>query len=368
MVVRQFIGDLYYRMAYRDGSALDEAIAYLEKCIAIDNDSALFHFSLGRAFLGKGLADPRGLRERNKWVRKSIDELHKAIELEPSHADYHFLLGMSYGYLGYPPPLYWNAIDRSFSRSAGLNPTDVRHLYSMGTYYLGEYVRLRTHSAHYQQYVPLSKRNYERYFRRSLTVKEEYLGKILKRTFSATGDHADLKGIVRETSHDHALLARFLDDRELWEEAQREYWQAVNLEPANPVHYWNLARALFRRRYYEEAIYWWGQQKALDSRDAKPYLFSAHSFMKLKRFDDALRELRDLIRLHPDDINHRIELTRTLLVAGRLAEAIDEYRTIMGIDPRFSETTYDRIRQHQKEGNHPEATRILNDALSLALR
>jgi len=141
---------------------------------------------------------------------------------------------------------------------------------------------------------------------------------------------------------------------------------AIGLEPGNPIYYWNLARALFRRRYYEEAITWWGKQKALDSSDAKPYLFSARSFMKLKRFDDAVREFRDLIRLNPDDINYRIELTRTLLVAGRLTEAIDEYHRIVENDPRFSKTTLDAIRQYQRRGNYPEATRILNEVLSSA--
>jgi len=366
LVVRQFIGDFCYRMAHRDGRGVHEAIEYLERCIAIENTNALFHFSLGRAFLRKGLAEPRGLSERNGWVRKSIDECHQAIELEPCHSGYHFLLGMSYGCLGYPPPPYWKVIERSFNRTERLNPTDARHLYSIGMYYLGEYVRLRASPAHYGNYTAMAKRNYELYFRKSLDVKEEYLGKILESTLSATRNHGDLKGIIRDTSGDHAFFARFLDNRGAWEEAEREYRAAIGLEPGNPIHYWNLARALFRRGYYEEAITWWRKQKALDSSDAKPYLFSARSFMKLKRFDDAVREFRDLIRLNPDDINYRIELTRTLLVAGRLTEAIDEYHRIVENDPRFSKTTLDAIRQYQRRGNYPEATRILNEVLSSA--
>lgn len=370
MVARQFIGDHYYRMAHGDGSELDDAIEYLERCIAIENNNALFHFSLGRAFLGKGLADPRELRERNKWLRKSIVESRRAIELEPSNSGYHFFLGMSYACLTYPPSLYWNVIENSFNRTAVLNPTDIRNLNSMAVYYLDEYVRLKDGGAHTasssENYVIMAKENYQLYFRKLLDVDETYVRKVLEKTFSVTQLYTDLRGVMRDTAEHHAFFARFLDGKGMWEEAEKEYGVAIGLEPGNPIHYWNLAQALFRRRYYEDAIYWWGKQKVLDPGDAKPYLSSARGFMKLKRFDDALLELRDVITLYPDNISYRIELARTLLVAGRLAEAIDEYRTIMGIDPRFSKTTYDTIRQHQRRGNYHEATRILNEVLSSA--
>jgi len=371
MSVKQLAAEFYYRMAERHGEGLRKPTGYLRKCIALDNKNALFHFSLGKAFLQGGLAEATSLAERNRWVREAIYEFHEAIKLEPSESDYHFHLGISYGCLIYPPPFLGKMVQKSFTRTAMLNPTDIRHLNSMAGYYLDEYVRLKDGGAHIvgtsENYVIMAKENYQLYFRKLLDVDENYLRKILEKTFSVTQLYTDLRGVIRDTAGDHAFFARFLDGKGMWKEAQEEYREAINLEPANPSHYGNFAHAFFRRGDYGNAIYWWGKQKAVDPNDGKSYLHLANSYIKLKRFDDALRELRELIRLHPDNINYQAKLIKALLAAGRPDEAIEEYHTIMGNDHYFSKTTYDAIREYQRKGNYPQATRILNDALSSAL-
>jgi tetratricopeptide (TPR) repeat protein len=140
------------------------------------------------------------------------------------------------------------------------------------------------------------------------------------------------------------------------------------LEPSNPSHYSDFAHALFKRGEYENAIYWWQKQKVFNPRDEEPYLFSAKSFMKLNRFDDALKELRSLITRDPKNIDYQVRLIKTLLAAHRVDEAIDEYCKMIGNQPHFSKATYDTIRHYQRKGNHQKATRILNEALSSALQ
>jgi tetratricopeptide (TPR) repeat protein len=242
------MADFYWRMAHQDGKKPNEIMGYLEKSIDVGNKNALFHFSLGRAFLHKGLAEATRLRGRNKWIRKSIDEFHKAIDLESSNSDYHFHLGMSYRCLAYPPPFYWKVIQNSFGRTAMLNPTGIRHLYSIGIYYLNEYHRLKSIGLNteeiglfsYKKYAPMVKDNYQLYFRKLLDVNEEYLGKILKKCFSMTKKYPDLKTVIRDTPHDHAFLARFLNGKGMWEEAKKEFLVAINLEPGNPIYYSDL--------------------------------------------------------------------------------------------------------------------------------
>ena len=58
--------------------------------------------------------------------------------------------------------------------------------------------------------------------------------------------------------------------------------------------------------------------------------------MKLKRFDDALQELRDLMKLNPEDINYQVKLMRTLLAVGRVDEAIHEYHKAMEKNQNFT--------------------------------
>ncbi|NIO20718.1 MAG: hypothetical protein GTN76_08280, partial [Candidatus Aenigmarchaeota archaeon] len=142
----------------------------------------------------KGLGEVKTPRQRNRWVRKSVGEFQRAIELEPSHSDYHFHLGISYAYLGYPPLFYWKVIQDSFTRAAMLNPTHVRRLYAIGMYYLHEYDRLikigpnieTIGSFNHKDYAEFLKNNHTLYFRKLLDVNEEYLPKILRECYSVT--------------------------------------------------------------------------------------------------------------------------------------------------------------------------------------
>jgi tetratricopeptide (TPR) repeat protein len=375
MAAKQLIADSYYRMAHHDGKDPNKAIGYLEKCVAIDNGKALFHFSLGRAYLRKGLATVATQGEKNKWVRKCIDEFQKAIELEPSNSDYHFHLGNSYTYLAYPPLFYWEVIQNTFERTTMLNPTQVRHLYSIGIHYLNEFNRLEsmlqaaeeTGSGQYKDYLAISRDSYGFYFRKLLDVNEEYLAKILEQSFSVTQQYIDLKSIIRDTPSDHAFLAHFLDNKKMWKEAQEEYKEAINLEPANPKYYSNFAHALYRRGNYKDAVMLWQLQKELDPEDERPFLWLANGFTKLERFDDALRELRDLIAVHPQNLSFRIKLIRTLMAANRVDDAIDEYYRMMGKHRRFPKGEDERIRYYQEKGDYSKAVRLLNKSLSSLL-
>ncbi len=376
LATRQFLADFYYRMAQHDWHELDRVTGYLEKCVAIDSRSSLFHFSLGRAYLRKGLAEAAKRGEKNKWARKSIDEFHRAIELEPSNSDYHFHLGNSYIFLAYPPQFYCDLIQNSFERAIMLNPTHTGRLYSVGVYYLRESDLLRKtgqnvgdiSSFDYEKYVAMSRENYQFYFRKLLNTNGEYLGKVLTTCYSVSQEYPDLRGVIRDASSDHAFLAGFLNRNGMWEPAKVEFQKSIELEPNNPSRYSDFARALFERGEYENAIYWWQKQKVLTPRDDGPYLFAANGFMKLKRFDDALRELRSLIAVNPENIAYRARLIRTLLAVHRFDEAIEEYCKMVEGEPHPARTTCNTIQHHRKRGDHKEVARIINEGLSSVLQ
>jgi tetratricopeptide (TPR) repeat protein len=376
MVTRQFVANLYWKMACQNEKQLNRAIGYLERCIALDNKNSLFHFSMGRAFLRKGIAEAMRLDYRNKWVRESIHEFHKAIDLEPSDGDYHFHLGISYGCLTYPPPVYWNVIQKNFTRTVMLDPTNARHLYSIGVYYLDEHHRASNidqaakeiRPVNNTNYLAKSKDNYQLCFRKLADVNEGYLNKILNSCFSVTRKYTDLKAVIGDTASSHALLARFLNSKGMWKEAKKEYMMAINLEPFNPIHYSNFAIALSIRKDFDNAIIWWQKQKMLDCRDEKIYLSLTHTFMRLKRFDEAVRELRDLIKVTSGNIHYRVKLIRTLLAVGRLDEAIDEYYKVMERNQNLSKSMYDAMREYQLKGDYAKATKILDEALVSAIK
>jgi len=371
---KQLVADFYYRMAHKQGRDPNEIIRYLENCILIDKKNPSFHFSLGRVFLRKGLVKATKTNEKSRWLRESIYEFRKAIDLRPSSGDYHLHLGISYGSLGYPPFFYWKIIQNSFDRTIMLNSTDVRHLYSIGIYYLNEYHRLKNTDqntdrglAHYGKYVTLSKDNYQFFFSKLLDVDEDYLIKILENIFSVTKRYTDLEAVIRDISRDHAMFARFLYNRGMWKEAKNEYMMAIKLEPSNSILYGEFADVLSRMNDFKNAITWWQKQKVLNPQDERIYLSLSYAFMRLNRFDDAVRELRELVRLDPENINYHVKLVKTLLDARRVDEAIDEYRKIVEKNENLSKSMYDKICYYQGKGNYLKAVDILNEALMSAL-
>lgn len=374
MVTKQFMADVYWRMTQQNGKEPNEIIDYLKKSVAIDGKNALFHFSLGRAFLQKGLADTKTLRERNKWVRKSTDEFHRAIELEPSHSDYHFHLGISYGLFAYPPSFYRRVIQESFKRTVMLNPNDTRHLYSIGIYYLNEYDRLKnitfnimaSRSLDHENHKEHLRNNYQLYFKKLLDVNEEYLGKILKKCFSVTQSYEDLKAVIRDTPYDHVSLARFLKNRKMWKDAEQEFLAAINLDPTDSSLYFDFAYSYFERREFENAIKWWQKQKRANAKGKTAYLYLADTYQRLNRFDDAARELRTLTNLYPENTSFKIKLIRIFMAADQLHEAINEYQQFIGKDLNFSKEVYDSLCYHKQRGNYKEVARILKKDLSSA--
>ena len=96
--------------------------------------------------------------------------------------------------------------------------------------------------------------------------------KILKNIFSVTERHTDLKAVIRDISRDHALFARFLNNRGMWEEARNEYRMAIKLDPSNPIRYAEFANAFSSRRDFGNAITWWQKQKIVNPQDERIYL------------------------------------------------------------------------------------------------
>jgi tetratricopeptide (TPR) repeat protein len=213
----------------------------------------------------------------------------------------------------------------------------------------------------------MSKQNYERYFRKLVDVNEGYLGKILNSCFSVTQEYADLKAVIGDTARGHAYLARFLNGKGMLEEATNEYMIAINLEPFNPIRHAEFANALSIRGDLKNAITWWQKQKMLSPQDEKIYLSLSYAFMRLNQFDEALRELHDLVSLYPENMDYHIKLIRTLMAVGRVDEAIEKYYEVMERNQNFPKLPDNRIRDYQRKGDYTKATKTLDEVLTSAL-
>ncbi len=119
----------------------------------------------------------------------------------------------------------------------------------------------------------------------------------------------------------HVLLADIAQNEWHWAEAESEYRRALELDPNDSNAYAGLAFWLLCQGRTDEALTWEQHARELDrfgstSRDMAEILF--HS----RRYDDAIRELRGILAINPDDAASLWLLGFTLIIKGQPNEAI----------------------------------------------
>jgi len=131
----------------------------------------------------------------------------------------------------------------------------------------------------------------------------------------------------------HSSLAHMLDRAEWdWERAEREFRQAIQLNPG-----------------YATAHQWYG------------VLLSA-----VGRFEEALAEVRRAWQADPLSLPVNTEVARVLYLARRWDEAIGEYRKALEMDQNFSPAHTWLGAAHIQKGEHQQAIAELQKALQLS--
>ena len=119
----------------------------------------------------------------------------------------------------------------------------------------------------------------------------------------------------------HMLLGLAHQDQWEWSDAEREFKRALELSPNDAWTHVNYARWLLCQGRVEEAQTW-----ARRGRDLDPFTVSGHDLgwilFQSRRYDEAIRELRSDLAVHPDNPGALWFLGFALIANGAAGEAI----------------------------------------------
>jgi tetratricopeptide (TPR) repeat protein len=156
----------------------------------------------------------------------------------------------------------------------------------------------------------------------------------------------------------HLLLAGMELIRWQWAEAESEYRRALELNPNDGAAHAGLAHWLLCQGRTEEALAWAQRGRELD-----PLAVSGDDiswiFFSARRYDEALRESRSLVAVHPDDAGALWDLGFVLIAKDQSQEAIPVLEKAVSISDRSPGVIGVLIRAYAHAGRRADALRLL---------
>jgi TolB-like protein/Tfp pilus assembly protein PilF len=156
----------------------------------------------------------------------------------------------------------------------------------------------------------------------------------------------------------HVLLANVLQKQWHWAEAEAEYRRALELNPNDAEAHALLAKWLLCRGRSDEAVAWVKRGRELDpvavsGDDIGWILFQSH------RYNEAIRELRSVLAVHPDDASVLLDLGFTLVANDQPGDAIPVLEKAVSISNGSPAATGVLIRAYSHAGRRKDALRLL---------
>ena len=156
----------------------------------------------------------------------------------------------------------------------------------------------------------------------------------------------------------HALLADAYQRQWRWSDAESEYKRALELQPNDAGAHLGYANWLMCQGRTDEALTWVRRARELD-----PVVVNAGHvgwiLYNSRRYDDAIRELRSELAVHPDDATAHWFVGFVLIDNGQPAEAIPELEKSVSLMNGSSGAMGPLIRAYARAGRRADALRLL---------
>jgi len=158
----------------------------------------------------------------------------------------------------------------------------------------------------------------------------------------------------------HVLLAGIYQERWEWSDAEAEYKKALELKPNDAVAHLGFANWLLCQGRTDEALAWSRHARELDplgdiGTSIGWILFQA------RRYDEAIRELRSVLAVHPDSASAHWFLGFALIGNGQPEEAIPELEKTASIMHRSPGSLELLATAHARAGHRAEALHLINE-------
>jgi len=158
----------------------------------------------------------------------------------------------------------------------------------------------------------------------------------------------------------HAYLADTYQEQWQWAEAEAEYKRALELNPNDPAAHLGFADWLLCQGRMEEALTWSERARELDPVGVTG-LSNGWILFNLRRYNDAIRELRSVIAVHPDYATAHWFLGFALMATGQLDEAITALKKAASLTDDSSALLGTLVRAYAQAGNRKEARKLLDE-------
>jgi TolB-like protein/DNA-binding winged helix-turn-helix (wHTH) protein/Flp pilus assembly protein TadD len=156
----------------------------------------------------------------------------------------------------------------------------------------------------------------------------------------------------------HILLADIAQKQWHWAEAESEYRRALELDPNDPDAYTGLAEWFLCQGRADDALNWEQHARELDSFGSTNWELAWILFHS-RRYDEAIRELRNTLAVRPDDASSLWLLGFTLVVKGQPQEAIPVLEKAAKLANRSSGYIDVLAAAYARAGRRTDALRIL---------
>jgi TolB-like protein/tetratricopeptide (TPR) repeat protein len=156
----------------------------------------------------------------------------------------------------------------------------------------------------------------------------------------------------------HVLLARVLQEQWHWADAETEYRRALELNPNDAEAHSGLALWLLCRGRTDEAVAWVQRGRELDPL-AVSGDFIAWILFQSHRYDEAIRELRSELAVHPDHAFALEVLGFTLVANNQPGDAIPVLEKAVSVSHGSPGVTGVLIRAYSHAGRRKDALRLL---------
>jgi TolB-like protein/Flp pilus assembly protein TadD len=156
----------------------------------------------------------------------------------------------------------------------------------------------------------------------------------------------------------HVLLANIEQEQWHWREAEVEYRRALDLSPNDPFAQWGLSLWLVCQGRMDEAISWVRSGQRLDP-IAVPGAEVAWILFQSHHYEEAIRELRSVLAVQPDQIDALSTLGFVLSAAARDGEAVPVLEKAVAASKGSPAATGVLIRAYANSGRRADALKLL---------
>ncbi|MCM8795811.1 MAG: tetratricopeptide repeat protein [Candidatus Omnitrophica bacterium] len=279
----------------------------LDKAIKLNIPDSKYNYTRAELFLKEGS------------YSSARDDYIKAICLEPTNALYHFKLGEVYLKQSIDE-IYKNKAIDEFKKTIFLNPTNSYFRFLIGKNYF---------------YLGMDKEFVLEEFKQSLNLSLLYQDEIMEFVYkNISKEYEDLNYIIPQNNIEALQrLGIFLDNKNRWEEAKKEFYKILALEPKDEKYYVIFTQRADARKDFAVRLDIWPKFLKFYPANKTGLSGLIYGYFNLKDYSSALKICEEALRLYPDDVAFLLLSGNLYSLLGEYDSAISNFKKVLKLEP-----------------------------------